>query len=187
MDTISTLICHDLFKGEVRVKIMRFSEILDQVKCSFSFLFDSYGFREISHVYSEESFGDFAVALQSGDLRLRIVRDKGQVFLDVGTLIDPNIWFDLRTVVEFIRLYRSEEAPPVGNHELEATAGRIAGQLDSLSQILKLYYPAIRELFATENYGRNKVGLKTYRRDEVKRLFAPKNVDMEPSNENRKE
>jgi hypothetical protein len=51
-----------------------------------------------------EAFGDALVVLQSGDFRLRIVRDRSQIFADLGSVTEPETWFDSTIVMQALGL-----------------------------------------------------------------------------------
>src|ERR1044071_6765853 len=53
------------------------------------------------------SFSDALVVLQFNELRLRVVRDKGIIFVDFGSAASPADWFDSAVVVEYLGLSAS--------------------------------------------------------------------------------
>jgi hypothetical protein len=66
--------------------------------------------------HESEAFGDALVALSAGDLRIRIVCDRGQVFADFGSVAQPDKWFDSAIVMEAMELSTNGgfRAPEIG-------------------------------------------------------------------------
>lgn len=60
------------------------------------------GYRVTEHVYDPEHFGNGWVALSRGDACLRLVKERGQWFVDVGSSAAPEEWFDARLVLDEI-------------------------------------------------------------------------------------
>lgn len=50
----------------------------------------------------EQHFGSGWVLLTRGDVRLRILNDRGQWFIEIGSLAAPEEWFDARLVLSEI-------------------------------------------------------------------------------------
>lgn len=58
------------------------------------------GFRIVRSEFDPRHFGDSVVTLQSDALRLRFVRDRGQVILDVGPTSEPDTWWGFLAIYE---------------------------------------------------------------------------------------
>jgi hypothetical protein len=59
------------------------------------------GFQEVSRVYTPQDFGNAVIVLATPDFKLRVIRDRSQIFIDVR----PNTgieWHDLQYVLEFV-------------------------------------------------------------------------------------
>lgn len=71
-----------------------------------------------------EAFGNAWVILEGGNLRLRLVRDRGQIFLDLGSMHDPDEnLFDSAIVVEHLNPgSRPEASNWSGEHSLKQIA-----------------------------------------------------------------
>ncbi len=65
-------------------------------------LFDDLGFSIVEDDYRPDAFGNSFVTLESTILRLRFVRDRGQVWADVGSPTDPKTWWHLLFVLEAV-------------------------------------------------------------------------------------
>ena len=66
-------------------------------------LVDRHGFTVVDYQYSPERFGNASVVLQSsGPLRLRVGRDKGQLFMDFGSVVEPDYWLDVHFVLDHV-------------------------------------------------------------------------------------
>jgi hypothetical protein len=65
-------------------------------------LFEDLGFRVAYSDYDPAHFGDSMVILNAERIRLRFVRDRGQVMLDVATRAEPEEWFSFGCLYEAI-------------------------------------------------------------------------------------
>jgi hypothetical protein len=101
----------------------------------FAFLTGEYGF-VVTKSEVSRSFDNAYVVLSSGELQVRIVRDRGRVDVNVGRAGPPEVWFGL----ELIR------------------AGAVPGDLDKpvavevLADFLKENFAAVRDSFSEDNY-----------------------------------
>ena len=76
-------------------------DFLTQARAAFSFLEQTRGFRVVSHE-ARPSFGDALADFESPTLRVRVLRDRGQIFIDVAPAQDPPSWFDLPLLLTFL-------------------------------------------------------------------------------------
>ena len=65
-------------------------------------LFEDRGFRITYSEYAPASFGDSLVILDSDSIRLRFVRDRSQVMLDLAARSEPEEWLGLWELFEAI-------------------------------------------------------------------------------------
>lgn len=65
-------------------------------------LFEELGFRLTYSDYDAAHFGDSTVILNSDRIRLRFVRDRGQVMLDLATVAESERWFNLWSLYQVI-------------------------------------------------------------------------------------
>lgn len=79
-----------------------------QVIRQLPWLFEELGFRVVDQDFDPMSFGDSFVTLQSADLRVRFVRDRGQISAEVAAIRDPSNWWHLGDVCGVISGQRVE-------------------------------------------------------------------------------
>ncbi len=77
-----------------------FAEI---VKRYFHYLITDYGFRIVEERYDPESFGNSLVVFQLNLTFISLSLDKGDVYLDIGSVSNPKNTYNLGTVIEFLR------------------------------------------------------------------------------------
>jgi hypothetical protein len=58
-------------------------------------LFQDLGFRVTNHAYSYKHMGDSIAELQSDALRIRFIRDRSTIQVEVASLSDPERWMEL--------------------------------------------------------------------------------------------
>lgn len=61
------------------------------------------GFKVV-HSDVATSFDNAMVTLEATDLRVRIVRERSQVFAEFGALAEPNTWFDSAVIIDYLGL-----------------------------------------------------------------------------------
>lgn len=133
-------------------------EAFRQLATSFVEPFLKYGFSLVEQEYWPKDFGN-AVATYEDDFRLRLVNDKGQLFVDVGPKDDPDEWYDLRLVLKFL----GETVDMQGVDE---------ENLDQLRVSLDAKYETIRSLFSRDNFASTKPQLDEFRNQRVAKLFG---------------
>src|SRR5262249_41146818 len=97
-------------------------------------MFTEYGFKFLEADYSYRHFGDSTAYLRSDRLRIRFLRDRGQVFVELGSRSEPRAWYNLLT------LFRA-----IHGHENDLTY-----DLEPLLQILRDDLPALIEALGPE-------------------------------------
>lgn len=60
------------------------------------------GYEAIDRQLYEQHFGSGWVLLERGDVRIRILNDRGQWFVEFGSAAAPDEWFDARLVLKEI-------------------------------------------------------------------------------------
>lgn len=118
--------------------------ILEKMKHAFAFLVENHGFQVMEESYSPSTFGDAVIVLQSKQFELRIIRDRGQFFIDIRSSQIIDDWHDLRRVLEFLNGSRSVF---------------FAFELNQLKDILKTNYDKLQKFFRKENYSIMQKGL----------------------------
>jgi len=76
--------------------------IKDQLEEKLPWLFSELGFRTVSDSYDPEHFGNSLAVLESDAFRLRFVRDRGLVDLQVAALSQPDDWWDFKFTCEAV-------------------------------------------------------------------------------------
>src|SRR4051812_10415344 len=78
-------------------------DLLDLVKIELLPVVETLGFRVVEN-QTGRSFDNASVTLHPPFLRLRVVRDRGRMFLDIGPPSPANTWFDSAVVVDYLGL-----------------------------------------------------------------------------------
>lgn len=73
--------------------------------------------------FDPQSFGDSYVILRGGNMRLRLVRDRGEVFAQVASVGEPAHWYPLQRVVCAVGV---SPAPPEQPLSVEELAGLVS-------------------------------------------------------------
>jgi hypothetical protein len=111
-------------------------DFLTQVGAAFSFLEQTRRFRLVSHEASP-SFGDALADFESPTLRVRVLRDRGQIFVDVAPAQDPASWFDLPLLLTFVGEAEAAEALLAGGQEdVCRVAALLQANYDSIERAL---------------------------------------------------
>ena len=74
----------------------------EQVIEKLPWLFEDLGFRVTWQEYSPKAFGDSLVELQYETLRLRFIRERGQIHAKLAPLSAPEEWWELSFLYEVI-------------------------------------------------------------------------------------
>lgn len=77
------------------------NDLLSGVKQDLLPVTGSLGFEVVDHETSD-AFDNASVTLKARDLRIRIVRERSQVFVDFGSVANPDLWFDSAVVFEWV-------------------------------------------------------------------------------------
>lgn len=88
------------YKQKINMKPLL--SLKDELIKQQSWLFQELKCKVVEESYSPKEFGDSVVTLESQSLRIRFVRDRGQIFITVASPIDPNTWWNLEDICEFI-------------------------------------------------------------------------------------
>jgi hypothetical protein len=78
------------------------SPLQEQLRLHAPWLFEERGLKVTSDSYDVKAFGNSIVVLQSENLTVRFVRDRGQIFAEFETPTEPDKWLDLSFVLEAI-------------------------------------------------------------------------------------
>ena len=80
--------------------------LLDLVNAELLPLITRLGF-VVVHSETAPSFDNANVVLEGAALRLRVVRERGQVFLVIGPRSEPGTWFDSALLMDYLGLSSS--------------------------------------------------------------------------------
>jgi hypothetical protein len=111
--------------------------ILRQVRESFDFLVQEYGFAVTQEVYDAQNFGNVLMRFESPDQVVKITIDRGQVFVEIGATAAPAATYDLAVILRY--LTRQE-----WSYDFEAATST---QLAALARVLKSH---AREIFQAQ-------------------------------------
>ena len=75
------------------------SDFLEAVSAAFRRLIDRGFLVIVSDQYDEKAFGNAVVVLAGGNVRIRLVRDRGDIFADAASVNFPDEWAPLERVL----------------------------------------------------------------------------------------
>lgn len=114
----------------------------DQVKKHFHYLKD-HGFVMV-HEQTFPSFDNVEVVFQSEDCRIRVLRERGEVYVDISPLPPVDYWVDLVSIIGFL-------TQGADSWQYESSGGdyefRIEWQLARVADKLRPYIRQVCELF----------------------------------------
>lgn len=138
---------------------MNFRLIFDLIDEHFSYLIDGYGFSIVSKKLYDSS--DYAkIVLQSKECRIRVLRERGEIFVDAGPLSAVEEWYDLATLIAYLTKETEQfeyKIPDYGDYD-----ARVEWQLERLAAILQRYYTEICELFRRGTFDEKRADLKEF-------------------------
>lgn len=119
---------------------------------SFHFLLEYEGFK-ISNETLDDFSRDFIVILHKDALRLRFIKDRADVFLDVGCAKDPQEWYEFYKIMSWLKAnnYISEQYKSSNN-------------LITIKKYLKENLMILEKLFDGHNYEETKEALDNNRK-----------------------
>lgn len=136
----------------------------NQVRKHFRYLLDDYSFSVLSERYSPDVFGNWITVLRSKDCQIRIILDRGQVFLDAGPSSAPTEWFDLSVITAFLREGSGDENWAYSLPEGSIDDDTIDRRLANLAGLLRKYCDEIIQLFHEDNFKQREAELKQFRK-----------------------
>jgi hypothetical protein len=130
------------------------NSVCDEVKPLFSFLLDDHGC-SLSETYDSSSFGDSLAILACDDFRIRFIRDRGQIFVDIGPASKNDEWYDLNLVRATILRSPSDEVASIEN----------------LAIFLRDNYFAVKDLFEGKNVRETEKALEELQQLRAQKMF----------------
>lgn len=131
--------------------------ISDELGLCCPYLFDTLGFALVEETFDQDSFGNSTAVLESRDLRLRFVRDRGQVFADIGSMVEPELWWDITLIVPLLGS-RQPEQPEVS-------------EVERLATYIRDNYQSLIKLFSRDRFYGTKLKLERLRKDRSEQIF----------------
>jgi len=119
------------------------------------------GFRTVGEQYADYNLGNVAISLESSQLGLQFVSEKGQYSVEVRSLADSE-WFDEHTVLTFIGAHEAAEKL------IEEKRSSPEGAVSAIDQ----NFEAIATAFSDERYSMTKQGLNVIERENATRRFG---------------
>jgi len=132
------------------------TEILDYLARFCSFLWAGSRYRIVDSAVSPSFGGDAWVTVASDELRLRFVRDRGQLMLDVQGPADGKDWYSIDLLRRLITGERQDSAL--------LDAGYAAFLREHLARIESLFFP--------EEAAETRSRLRELKRKRAKELFG---------------
>lgn len=118
------------------------------------------GFSVVSYEESE-SFDNAVVILGSPQLRLRIIRERRQFFLDIGCVAEPDTWFDSAVVFDYLGLSSNG-----GFH------GREEASIRKMCEFVVVMWKELVLAFAPTSFNKTKKDLEALRDRRAAHLFG---------------
>ena len=97
-------------------------------------------FTQVQASYYPEHFGNVILVFANSDFSIRVAKDRGEVFVDVGPPNNCSQWFRLETVLDYlgiaVTLENMNEPPSVGTlaEQLIPNYDKVRGVLRSTSE-----------------------------------------------------
>jgi hypothetical protein len=113
-------------------------DFLAIARTEFEFLEREHGFRIVSSQLSE-SFGDGSIEFESSALRLRVLRDRLQWFVDASPLLSPPEWWNLWLCLQLVGAStQADVLVASGQRNAAVVASALAVSLDALTPFFAL-------------------------------------------------
>jgi hypothetical protein len=109
-----------------------------------------------------ESFDNAYVVLQAPELRIRIVRERSQVFADFGPTSEPNTWFDSAVIIDHLGL--SSEG---GFHDRD-----VQGVLHGVASFVAACWSTLTAMFNEQRLAATKNELEALKEKRAAKLFG---------------
>lgn len=137
------------------------NDLLSLVDIDLLPLLAPLGFRVVASEVADV-FDNASVVLEAPALRLRILRERSIVVLDVGPPSEPDTWFDSAVVMEYVGL-----SPDAGFHDSDAQ-----GVLRGVGLFVRSMWEELTEMFKPESVPHTKQNLVMLREERAARLFG---------------
>jgi hypothetical protein len=101
----------------------------EEIRKAFPYLFEEFGF-----VFLDEPEPDMVVIAQSGDLRLRFIKDRADFFLDAGKSSAPDRWTGLYEILDDLK-----------RNGRISLGYKYANKMKPVSGVLRESFPVVKE------------------------------------------
>lgn len=108
------------------------------------------------------SFDNASVTLAGPGIRLRIVRERSQVFADFGPPSEPQTWYDSAVVMDFLGLSNN-----AGFHDTNEES-----MLTGLASFMRSFHPHLQEAFSERCLPTTKTRLEALKAARSKKMFG---------------
>ena len=137
---------------------MDFSLFSDQVEKHFRYLIDKHGFSVVKKKLHDSQYA--MIVLQSKECRIRVLREREDIFVDAGPRSSTEEWYDLGTLIAY--LTRGTEQVEFEVPDYDDYDARIEWQVERLVGILQRYHTQICDLFRKETFDKERDDLKDF-------------------------
>lgn len=111
----------------------------DEVLAGYSDMLSTNGLQVVEDRFDPDYFGDSFLVIANERIRVRLVRDKGQVFGDIGSCSEPDVWWQLADILPCME--RGTTPPP-----------RIELNLSCVMQVFAENYADLETAFSAQQY-----------------------------------
>lgn len=118
------------------------------------------GFRVASSEVADV-FDNAAVVLEAPALRVRVLRERSIVVLDVGSVSEQNTWFDSAVVMDYLGL-----STDAGFHDRN-----VRGVLSGAGEFITTMWGELTAKFGPQQFAKTKKDLTALREERAVRLF----------------
>jgi hypothetical protein len=137
---------------------MDFSLFCDQVEKHFRYLIDKHGFSVVKKKPYDSQYA--MIVLQSKECRIRVLREREDIFVHAGPPSATEEWYDLGTLIAY--LTRGTEQVEFEVPDYDDYNARIEWQVKRLADIFHTYYIQICDLFRKETFDKERADLKDF-------------------------
>lgn len=132
---------------------------IENICPDYSLRISEFGFHIVEDDYQPEAFGNSFIVLENSDMRVRFVRDRGQLSLDFAPLHEPDNWWDARFVSQ-------------------ALNGRNASATDfeqgvDLCSFLISNYDGIVDIFRSQNFPKTQKEFEEFGNERLQQILTP--------------
>ncbi len=135
-------------------------KLLEEIEPFFFHLIKAFDFEKEDERSYPASFGNEVLVLKSRDFRVRFVRDRGDIYVDVGPVSEPSEWHLLEDVLEFVTKQgiRAKHDAGLGLQELAAA--------------LKANYADLQKFLDQAYYVENKKAFEQFQQVKAEQMFG---------------